>query len=105
MGSSKTGILRFIFETLITGILEYYWLEDNKVDIFMIDDPRTQGDKTFFNKMFEAIEQIKNKMIKTIFFLLKLKGKYFIKSTTALGAINTVWKDFRISKINQKFLV
>lgn len=26
----------------------------------MIDDTRTQGDKTSFNNMFEAIERIKN---------------------------------------------
>jgi len=31
-----------------------------KVDVFMIDDTRTQGDKTSFNNMFEAIERIKN---------------------------------------------
>jgi len=31
-----------------------------KVDVFMIDDTRTQGEKTSFNNMFEAIERIKN---------------------------------------------
>jgi hypothetical protein len=31
-----------------------------KVDVFMIDDTRAQGDKTSFNNMFEAIERIKN---------------------------------------------
>ena len=32
----------------------------DKVDVFLIDDTRTQGDKTSFNNMFEAIERIKN---------------------------------------------
>lgn len=31
-----------------------------KVDIFIIDDTRTQGNKTSFNNMFEVIERIKN---------------------------------------------
>ena len=31
-----------------------------KVDVFMIDDTRTQGEKTSFKNMFEAIERIKN---------------------------------------------
>ena len=31
-----------------------------KVDVFMIDDTRTQGEKTSFNNIFEVIERIKN---------------------------------------------
>ena len=31
-----------------------------KVDVFMIDDTRTRGEKTSFKNMFEAIERIKN---------------------------------------------
>ena len=35
-------------------------LKHEKVDVFMIDDTQTQGDKTSFNIMFEVIERIKN---------------------------------------------
>ena len=48
----------FTVDRLIDAVTEIS--KQEKVDVFMIDDTRTQGDKTSFNNMFEAIERIKN---------------------------------------------
>lgn len=40
-------------DLLINAVTEIF--KHKKVDVFMINDTRTKGEKTFFNNMFEAI--------------------------------------------------